>query len=92
MQREIKYFNAPLKELERLAIGGMFDQGQDPILRWMAGNVVLYVDGNGNIKFNKSKCREKIDGMVSLGMAFGAYLDGKEDDSSVYEDREIVYF
>ena len=74
------YFNAPLKEIERLALGGMFDQCKDPIMRWMAGNVVICMDGNGNIKFDKSKAREKIDGMVSLGMAFGAYLSGKEED------------
>jgi phage terminase large subunit-like protein len=73
-------FNAPLKELERLAIGGMFDQGKDPIMRWMAGNVIIYMDGNGNIKFDKAKAREKIDGMVALGMAFGAYLAAKKDD------------
>jgi len=35
------YFNAPLKEIERLALGGMFDQCKDPIMRWMAGNVVI---------------------------------------------------
>lgn len=74
------YFNAPLKELERLSIGGFFDQGQDPVMRWMAGNVVLYMDGNGNIKFDKSKVRDKIDGMVALGMAFGGYLANKTDD------------
>ena len=59
---------------------GMFDQGKDPIMRWMAGNVVIFMDGNGNIKFDKKKAREKIDGMVALGMAFGAYLAAKKDD------------
>jgi phage terminase large subunit-like protein len=86
------YFNAPLKELERLSIGGFFDQGHDPIMRWMAGNVVLYTDGNGNIKFDKSKVRDKIDGMVALGMAFGACLALRDDERSVYEDRGIVMF
>lgn len=59
---------------------GLFDQGKDPIMRWMAGNVVIFMDGNGNIKFDKKKAREKIDGMVALGMAFGAYLAAKKDD------------
>jgi phage terminase large subunit-like protein len=85
-------FNAPLKELERLAIGGMFDQGKDPIMRWMAGNVIIYMDGNGNIKFDKAKAREKIDGMVALGMAFGAYLAAKKDEESIYEKRGIIMF
>lgn len=74
------YFNAPLKEMERQAVGGLFDQGKDAIMRWMAGNVVILSDSNGNIKFDKRKCREKIDGMVALGMAYGSYLSGKEED------------
>ena len=82
------YFNAPLKELERLSIGGFFDQGHDPIMRWMAGNVVLYTDGNGNIKFDKSKVRDKIDGMVSLGMAFGACL-ALRDDNDPYKNVDF---
>ena len=57
-------------------------------MRWMAGNVVLYTDGNGNIKFDKSKVRDKIDGMVSLGMAFGACL-ALRDDNDPYKN---VYF
>ena len=71
---------------------GIFDQGKDPIMRWMAGNVVIYMDGNGNIKFDKSKAREKIDGMVALGMAFGSYLANKKDEESIYEQRGIIMF
>ena len=86
------YFNAPLKEMERQAIGNLFDQSKDPIMRWMAGNVVIKTDSNGNIKFDKEKCREKIDGMVALGMAFGAYLSWKAEEESIYEKRGIIHF
>jgi phage terminase large subunit-like protein len=71
---------------------GMFDQGKDPVMRWMAGNVVIAKDANGNIKFDKAKAREKIDGMVALGMAFGAYLAAKKDEESIYEKRGIIMF
>jgi phage terminase large subunit-like protein len=50
------------------------------------------MDGNGNIKFDKAKAREKIDGMVALGMAFGAYLAAKKDEESIYEKRGIIMF
>jgi len=85
-------FNAPLMYLERAALGGLFDQGKDPVMRWMAGNVVIAMNRDGNIKFDKNKAKEKIDGMVSLGMAFASYLAGKEDERSIYEDRGIVMF
>lgn len=86
------YFNAPLKEMERQAIGGLLNQGKDPVMRWMAGNVVIAMDSNGNIKFDKQKCREKIDGMVALGMGYGAYLSYKEEEGSIYEERGIIFF
>lgn len=79
-------FNAPLKEMERLAISGQFDQNVDPILRWMAGNVVILTDSNGNIKFDKNKCRDKIDGMVALGMAFAGYLENKQEETDELPD------
>jgi phage terminase large subunit-like protein len=43
----------------------------------MFANIQPYFDGNGNIKFDKSKSREKIDGAVALAMAFGEYLKYK---------------
>lgn len=80
------YFNAPLKEMERLAIAAMLDQGKDPIMLWMSGNVFIWTDGNGNIKFNKAKARDKIDGMVALGMAFAAYLMKKVEEEQLPDD------
>jgi len=81
-------FNAPLMYLERAALGGLFDQGKDPVMRWMAGNVVIAMNRDGNIKFDKNKAKEKIDGMVSLGMAFASYLAGKEDEDP-YKDVDF---
>lgn len=80
------YFNAPLKELERLIFADEFDPGVDPLLRWMLGNVVIYKDGNGNIKFDKAKCRDKIDGMVALGMGVAGWLDFREDTDVLPDD------
>jgi phage terminase large subunit-like protein len=80
LRQSAMQFNAPIKELERQFLGGMFDNGKDPVMRWMAGNVVLYTDGNGNVKFDKGKSREKIDGMVALAMAVGAYVFHRDKD------------
>lgn len=43
----------------------------------MFSNIQTYIDGNGNIKFDKGRSREKIDGAVALAMAFDEYLKYK---------------
>ena len=37
----------------------------NPVLRWMAGNVVVETDPAENIKPTKEKAPEKIDGIVA---------------------------
>lgn len=62
---------SPTKELERLVIGGKLKHNGDPVLRWMASNVTVKQDPAGNIKPDKSKSSDKIDGIVALIMALG---------------------
>lgn len=59
----------PMKELERLYLDEKLAHGNNPVLNWMADNLVAMSDPAGNIKPDKSKSREKIDGMVALIMA-----------------------
>jgi phage terminase large subunit-like protein len=56
-------------ELLRLVGLGQFHHGQDPVARWEAGNVVARSDQYGNVKFDKAKSAEKIDGLVASVMA-----------------------
>lgn len=63
--------SAPSKELEKLVAGGKLRHRGNPVLRWMAGNVVATNDPSDNIKPDKKKSREKIDGIVALIMAIG---------------------
>lgn len=84
-----RYFNEPIKYLEKIAASGMMAHGGNPVLRWMCQNVQLYRDGNGNAKFDRGKSVEKIDGMVALGMAIGGYLNYKANESA-YTDRGIL--
>ena len=82
--------SAPTKELEKLILGKQLNHGGNKVLRWMASNVAVKSDPAGNIKFDKSKATEKIDGMVSLVMAIGSYMNDDSEDSS-YDDRGIVW-
>jgi phage terminase large subunit-like protein len=59
----------PAKELERLVLEGKLHHGGNPVTRWMADNVVVRSDPAGNIKPDKEKSHEKIDGIVAACMA-----------------------
>jgi phage terminase large subunit-like protein len=61
----------PTKEVEKLIIGRQIAHGGNPVLRWMMSNVSVKQDPAGNLKPDKSKSSERIDGVVSLVMAVG---------------------
>lgn len=76
----------PMKELERLVLSKKIRHGGNPVLTWMADNLVARVDPAGNVKPDKEKSREKIDGIVALIMALDLALRHPEK-KSVYEKR-----
>ncbi|MFN9111909.1 MAG: terminase TerL endonuclease subunit, partial [Bacteroidota bacterium] len=67
--------NAPTRELERLALNGNLRHGGNPVMRWQVGNVVLTKDPAGNVKMDKSRSADKIDGPVAAAMAVGLWMD-----------------
>lgn len=80
----------PMKELERLVLAGKLRHGNNPVLTWMADNLIAKLDPSGNIKPDKEKSREKIDGMVALIMALDLALRHPET-KSVYEERGLRF-
>jgi phage terminase large subunit-like protein len=66
--------NPPMQELERLLLSGKIRHGNNPVLTWMADNVVAHMDPAGNIKPDKEKSKDKIDGIVALIMAIDLAL------------------
>ena len=77
----------PTKEFYKLLMEGRIQHGGNPILRWMAGNVVVDTDPAGNIKCTKAKSPEKIDGIVAAIMALDRCIR-QANQSSVYDDPE----
>ena len=59
------------KQFERLVLGRQIAHGGNPVLAWMASNVAIRQDPAGNIKPDKAKSRDRIDGIVALVMAVG---------------------
>jgi phage terminase large subunit-like protein len=76
--------SAPAKELERLVAGELFDHGANPVLRWMASNCAAAMDPAGNIKPDKAKSNEKIDGIVAVLMGLGRAIAMHEEDAEPF--------
>lgn len=75
-----------VKELERSILSNQFRHGGHPVLRWNFQNVVIEKDAAGNMKFNKARSAEKIDGAVAAAMAV-ARAAASRGVESVYENE-----
>ena len=70
----IRSMSEPTKIIERLATASELDLMKNPIIRWMFSNVQIISDQNENIKADKRKSREKIDGIVAGANAIGEWM------------------
>ena len=90
-RQDIRNMSVPTKELESMILQRRLTFGLDPVIRWMIGNVALYVDPNANVKLNKARSRNKIDGVVALVNAIGGYLSStaKPAAKELYTDHSL---
>ena len=80
------------KELMTLVVGRKIAQDGNPVLRWMMDNISIRTDPAGNIKMDKSKSIEKIDGAVAMVMALDRALrNAKKEDESIYDQRGLLF-
>lgn len=88
-----KDMSPPTKELMKLTLEKKLAHGGHPVLRWMADNIVIRTDPAGNIKADKEKSTEKIDGIVATIMALDrAIRCGNISTESVYDSRGLLVF
>ena len=82
--------SAPMKEVEKLIVAGHLAHGDNPVLTWMAYNMVAMRDAAGNVKPDKKNSGEKIDGMVAMIMGVArATVHDPDALRSVYEERDV---
>ena len=86
-----KDMSPPTKELMRLTLERKLAHGGHPVLRWMMDNIFIRTDPAGNIKPDKEKATEKIDGVVAAVMALDRALRGGSGGrgGSVYSERGL---
>ena len=88
-QQSIKYMSVPSKWVETEVLAHRLNFLFNPVIRWMFRNVVVYVDPNANIKLDKGKSRNKIDGVVALVDAVGGWLTKTADTRQAYHDHTL---
>lgn len=87
-----KDMSPPTKELMKLTLEKKMAHAGNPPLRWMLDNVFVRQDPAGNIKMDKEKSTEKIDGAVATVMALDRAIRNGGNTGSVYDDRGILVF
>ena len=87
-----KDMSPPTKELMKLTLEQKLAHGGHPVLRWMMDNIYIRTDPAGNIKADKEKSTEKIDGAIATIMGLDrAIRCGNDNGASVYDERGILF-
>lgn len=85
-----KDMSPPTKELMKLTLEKKIAHGGNPVLNWMMDNIYIRTDPAENIKPDKEKSTERIDGAVALIMSLDRAIRNGGGGGSVYDDRGIL--
>ena len=81
---------SPTAEFERQVIGREIEHFNSPILNWNISNTIVATDPAGNLKPDKAKSIDRIDGTVAVLIALGMFLNQKADMTpNPYKDRGL---
>ena len=87
----MQFMSTPTKEFEKMIYEKLLNHGNNPLLRWMCSNVAIIRDANGNIKVDKAKSSESVDGIVASVMALGEYMTHNwVSFQSIYETKGLT--
>lgn len=85
-------YNQPFKRLLSIIGAGRLIHDGNPVLRWMASNTAHSQDASGNIRPDKGKSGEKIDGICALLMGLGLAINNETDMVEYQGSGEILYY
>ncbi len=80
---------SPTQEFERMIVANEINHFKCPILSWNFNNCIVTKDPAGNLKPDKAKSIDRIDGAVASIIALGMYLNKTETKKNPYEERGI---
>src|SRR5690606_21373259 len=86
--------SGPTKELHRLILEGTPEEPKDrhggnPLVRWQVDNLAVAMDPAGNVKPDKAKAGDKIDGLVARIIALSRSMLHKPPKKSAYESHGL---
>jgi phage terminase large subunit-like protein len=85
-----KSLSEPAKDVLAKVKMGKVNHGNHPVLRWCADNLVMVTDANENVRPDKEKATDRIDGMVALFNAWNRITQDKSLGPSVYEKEGLM--
>lgn len=74
-----KSYNPAIKECERAYLSETLSHGGNQVLRWNMANVVPTYDTNLNVKPDRKRSADKIDGACTLFMCFGLAIAEQDE-------------
>jgi len=83
--------NEALRRVHDLVKERRLVHGGDPILAWMASNAIVRTGMRGEIRLDKEKSGDKVDGIAALAMALSRVIV-RTTQTSVYEERGVLAF
>ena len=87
LAQTIGVLSTPTKMIETMVLNKSINF-ENPVARWMFANVQLATDANGNVKPDKAKSQNKIDGVAALVNAVKGWMDDtanqRDFDNQVY--------
>lgn len=82
--------SAPTKQFELLVLTEKIEHFNNQVLSWMLASTLVTTDPAGNIKPDKQKSSQKIDGIVASIMALGEWMTAQADKSAnPYSNRGL---
>ena len=90
MRQGSKTLSEPAKSLLVAVKRHEINHGNNPVLRWNADNLVMITDANENVRPDKAKATDRIDGVVALIMSWGRMILNEGGGDSVYEERGVL--
>jgi phage terminase large subunit-like protein len=87
--QKLAHMTSPMKELELLVHTKRLRHDGNPVLRWCMSNMVAFKDASGNIRPDKEKSKERIDGSVALITALNRTIVHFGSRGSAYEDHGV---
>lgn len=95
MGQGFQSMSAPMKEWKRLLLEGTaenprYRHGGNPVLRWMVDNLAAATDAAGNVKPDKEKSADKIDGVSAAINALDRAINRPEGFKSAYDDDDLM--